>query len=246
MGQVCSFHPIASVGNAEEQGPQTSNLLRACVHLKLIMGRAERQALTIGDFMDQLRKQDSSETVVFVAGNERPIAPINEETPGVKCKSRSDSHRSKVDLSPKGLARQKGTSSVLIPPKLITPLFPRPRRIALKGKSGTIVLVELANVFCVRAQGNYVLLDEATGSHWLRCSIGTMERDLVPFGFVRIHRSSLINVAWVEELQRRSTGEYVLRLCGGQEYAVTRSYRNNLALLAKAWIGSTSFVSHGI
>jgi DNA-binding LytR/AlgR family response regulator len=46
----------------------------------------------------------------------------------------------------------------------------------------------------------------------------------------------------VEELQPQSTGEYTLRIKGGKEYTVTRTYKNNLKDLAGCWIGFDGFV----
>lgn len=195
--------------------------------------------------MDQLRKQGLSEPAVVTAtGSGRAITlPMEAEKPSIvdpylQC----DIHQiDKSDLKFLQLVNQNATKSTAIPSRQTIP--PPTRRIAIKGRRGTIALVDLANVFCVRAQGNYVLLDEASESHWLRGSIGKMERHLGPFGFVRIHRSTLINAAWADELRRRSSGGYFLRLRCGQEYVVTRCYRNNLARLAKAWIGSVTFDS---
>jgi two-component system LytT family response regulator len=68
-----------------------------------------------------------------------------------------------------------------------------------------------------------------------------MEEKLDPHGFVRIHRSVVVNAAWVEEI-RQWAGEYVLRV-RGREYKVTRSYRKNLQFLAQSWIGRCGFVA---
>jgi hypothetical protein len=197
------------------------------------------------DFMDQLRKQGIAKPAVVTAtGPGGPIAlPIEIEEPTIGGSNlQCGTHPiDKADLGLLRLVKRNATKSSAIPSKPAIP--PQPRRIAIKGKRGTIALVDLANVFSVRAKGNYVLLDEASESHWLRGSIGKMERHLGPFGFVRIHRSTLINSVWADELRRRSSGGYVLRLRGGHEYLVTRCYRNNLTLLAKAWIGGVSFQS---
>jgi len=68
-----------------------------------------------------------------------------------------------------------------------------------------------------------------------------MADELKAFGFIRIHRSVLINAAFVEEVRPLATGEYRLRMKDGQEYTVTRSYKRNLGDLAASWIGVDSF-----
>ena len=77
----------------------------------------------------------------------------------------------------------------------------------------------------------------------LRDSISTIEIKLNLHGFVRIHRSVLVNAAMVEEMHPSSTGEYVLRVRGGREFTVTRTYRKNLQLLAQLWIGMEAFAA---
>jgi hypothetical protein len=43
----------------------------------------------------------------------------------------------------------------------------------------------------------------------------------------------------VEEIKPYPTGEYGLRVKGRQEYRVTRTYKQNLKLLAEFWIGAS-------
>ena len=103
----------------------------------------------------------------------------------------------------------------------------------------------------VKAEGNYILLQLESTSYMLRESISKMAEKLAPYGFVRIHRSFLVNAAFVQEIRPWPTGEYVLMVQGGKEYTVSRTYRKNLQLLAEAWIGTEGFVylwlqQHGI
>jgi two-component system LytT family response regulator len=65
-----------------------------------------------------------------------------------------------------------------------------------------------------------------------------MAEKLKPYGFIRIHRSVLVNILAVAEIQPLPTGEYRLRVKGGKEYLVTRTYKHNLGDLAQLWIGS--------
>jgi two-component system LytT family response regulator len=65
-----------------------------------------------------------------------------------------------------------------------------------------------------------------------------MAEKLKPYGFIRIHRSVIVNISAVEEIQPLPTGEYRLRVIGGNEYLVTRTYKRNLRDLAQLWVGS--------
>lgn len=113
-------------------------------------------------------------------------------------------------------------------------------KIAIKAQ-GRILFIEPEEVISVEAEGNYVLLRRETGSYLLRESISVIADKLKAFGFIRIHRSVLINAAYVGEIQPLPTGDYALRLRCGKEYTVTRSYRQNLKGIAASWIGTDGF-----
>jgi DNA-binding LytR/AlgR family response regulator len=112
-------------------------------------------------------------------------------------------------------------------------------RIAMQSK-GRILLFDAVELIAVEAQGNYVLLQRQTCSHLFRRSISKIEETLGPYGFVRIHRSVLINSAHVEEVQSLFTGEHQVCIRSGKRYNVGRRYIANLRLLAEAWIDMES------
>lgn len=119
---------------------------------------------------------------------------------------------------------------VEILPQLRATFQPRAERIAVKTK-GRVLFVDPANVIVVEAERNCVLLQQTSGSCLLRESISAMEEKLAPYGFVRIHRSVLINSAFVHEIQPWPTGEYVLRVKGPREqkeYTVHSSLQEEL------------------
>ena len=110
-------------------------------------------------------------------------------------------------------------------------------RIAFKAK-GRILLLDLADILAVQAEGNYVSLRRRPNAYLVHESLSSMAEKLRPHGFIRIHRSVLVNILAVEEIQPLPTGEYRLRVKGGKEYLVTRTYKHNLRDLAQLWIGS--------
>jgi DNA-binding LytR/AlgR family response regulator len=110
-------------------------------------------------------------------------------------------------------------------------------RIAFKAK-GRILFVDLAEIVAVQAEGNYVSLRHRPNPYLLHESLSSMAEKLKPYGFIRIHRSVVVNISAVEEIQPLPTGEYRLRVKGGKEYLVTRTYKDNLRDLAQLWVGS--------
>ena len=115
-------------------------------------------------------------------------------------------------------------------------------RIAFKA-NGSIVLLDLADILAVQAEGNYVSLRPRTNPYLVHESLSSMAEKLKPYGFIRIHRSVVVNISAVEEIQPLPTGEYRMRVRGGKEYLVTRTYKHNLRDLAQLWIGSERLCS---
>jgi two-component system, LytTR family, response regulator len=113
-------------------------------------------------------------------------------------------------------------------------------RVAIKVK-GKILFINLSDVVAVQADGDYVSLQRNGSSFLLRESISVVAEKLEPLGFIRIHRSILVNTSFVEEIRPYSTGEYGLRVKGGKEFTVTRTYKKNLKSLAEFWIGAGAF-----
>jgi DNA-binding LytR/AlgR family response regulator len=110
-------------------------------------------------------------------------------------------------------------------------------RIAFKAR-GTILLLNLFDIVAVQAEGNYVSLQHRPHHYLVHESLSSMADKLKPFGFIRIHRSVVVNISAVEEIQPLPTGEYRLRVRGGKEYLVTRTYKHNLKNLAQLWVGT--------
>lgn len=138
------------------------------------------------------------------------------------------------------VAAEKNLEVAEFHPRPETPLV-KPIKIAIKTK-GKILLIHPGDILAVEAEGNYVLLRRLEDSYLLRESISTMAEKLQVYGFVRIHRSVLVNASSVEEIHPGTSGEYVLRIAGGREYMVSRTYKNNLKSLANSWIGTDSFL----
>jgi DNA-binding LytR/AlgR family response regulator len=109
-------------------------------------------------------------------------------------------------------------------------------RIAIKAK-GRVLFVDPLELIVARAEDNYVALVHKSGAYLVRETMATTEQKLIPFGFVRIHRSILVNTTLVKDLRRDNTGTYVLRTTDGSEHPVGRAYRGNLKMIASSWLG---------
>jgi DNA-binding LytR/AlgR family response regulator len=127
-------------------------------------------------------------------------------------------------------------------PPTIDIVIPKPQRIAIKA-GGRILLVDPAEIITVEARGNYVLLRRKSGTDLLREPMSAAAEKLRACGFVRIHRSVIVNASFVEEILTSNTGDNVVRMKGGLEFAVSRTYKKNLHFIAPLWIGTYGFRS---
>ena len=143
-----------------------------------------------------------------------------------------------MGLSPRLQIATKGAAS-----RMQARNQPSPR-VAIKVK-GKILFINLRDVVSVRAEGDYVSLQRNGNSYLVRELISAVAEQLEPQGFIRIHRSILVNTSFVEEIRPYPTGEYGLRVTGGKEYTVTRTYKKNLKSLAEFWIGAGGFFHDG-
>jgi two-component system LytT family response regulator len=91
--------------------------------------------------------------------------------------------------------------------------------------NGKVMGVRIAEIDWIEADHDYVLLHVGDKSWILRETIANIEMRLALSGFVRIHRSALVNVDRVRELRPRSKGEFNVVLLDGKQLKLTRNYR---------------------
>jgi two-component system LytT family response regulator len=113
-------------------------------------------------------------------------------------------------------------------------------RIAIKAK-GRILFIDPLEIMAVEAQGNYILMRRMGESDLLRESMTAVAEKLGPYGFVRIHRSVIVNASFVEEILTLGTGDCTVRMQGGMEFGVSRTFKKNLRSITPLWIGTNGF-----
>lgn len=104
---------------------------------------------------------------------------------------------------------------------------PVPRRLALPiGRR--MQMVELDELDCALAQANYVELKVGARSFVLRETISGFHARLDPQRFLRIHRSTIVRLDAIREVEPLASGRYRVSLHGGQRLVSGRSYRDAL------------------
>jgi len=192
------------------------------------------------ELVDRLRERDHRpQSIVFVtAHEEHAIAPFEKHAVDYVLKPVSDERIGQaLERHLRRAEGERAAKLVEVLPQLQRLSHPQVPRIAIKTQ-GKILFINPGDVIAVQSEGSYVLLQRESGSYLLRESISTVAEKLRPYGYIRIHRSVLVNTAFVEEIKPYPTGEYGLRVKGGKEYVVTRTYKKNLKSLTDFWIGA--------
>ena len=99
--------------------------------------------------------------------------------------------------------------------------------ISVAGRTST-QLVRVEDVDWFEAEGNYVRLHVGKVSHLIRSTLRAMEEQLDPSAFIRIHRSTIVNVNRIGEIQPWFGGDYIALLHDGRQLRVSRSHREQL------------------
>jgi two-component system LytT family response regulator len=100
-------------------------------------------------------------------------------------------------------------------------------RLAIK-VNGRVVILKTGDIDWVEAAGVYVELHAGQKVYLHRASITEMEGQLASARFVRIHRSTLVNLDRVRELRPATHGEFHVLLSDGRELKLSRGYRRRL------------------
>ncbi len=88
--------------------------------------------------------------------------------------------------------------------------------------------VKSGKILCIRSEDKYVRLHTEGGNHLVRSTLNKIEQRLNAGRFVRIHRTTLVNIDAIRELQPWSHGDLVAILTDGTRLNVSRRYRHNL------------------
>ncbi len=88
-----------------------------------------------------------------------------------------------------------------------------------------VSLIPPADIAWLEAAGNYVTIHVGHASHLARGTLASFEQRLAAQGFVRVHRSRLVNRTHVASWRTTPSGDYEIRLTDGRTLAGSRRYR---------------------
>ena len=100
------------------------------------------------------------------------------------------------------------------------------KRLVIKS-TGKVSFVEIDEVDWIGAEGSYVSLNTNGKAHLMRGTLKNLESILNPDEFLRIHRSTIVNISAIKELKSHFHGEYVVILRTGKRLKLSRNYRES-------------------
>jgi two-component system LytT family response regulator len=90
---------------------------------------------------------------------------------------------------------------------------------------GRVFFLKTGEIDWIEASGNYLKLHVGRDSHMIRETMNSIEAKLDPSQFMRIHRSTIVNIDRIKELHPMFSGDYSVILRDGSELALSRNYR---------------------
>jgi two-component system LytT family response regulator len=102
-----------------------------------------------------------------------------------------------------------------------------PDRIAVRN-NGRVVFVKLEEIDWIEASDNYICLHCGRETHVVRETMSELESRLDPAQFLRVHRSAIVNLDRIKELQPWFRGDYRVILRDGTELTLTKNHREKL------------------
>ena len=112
-----------------------------------------------------------------------------------------------------------------------TSAAPMPLSRLIVKSAGRVFFIRAEEIDWIEAESYYARLHVGGKSHLLRETLTNLESQLDQNRFLRIHRSTIVNLERVRELQTQSHGEFTVVLNDGTQLKLSRGYRDRLTTL---------------
>jgi two-component system LytT family response regulator len=133
--------------------------------------------------------------------------------------------RARAALAERGSAEEAGgiAAPITEPDAARSPL----RRLLAK-REGRLVVLKAAEIDWIESSANYASLHVGKETYLVRETMQSLEGRLDPGQFLRIHRSTIVNLDRIQEIEPYFHGDYIVRLADGQRLTLSRTYKDRL------------------
>ncbi len=97
-------------------------------------------------------------------------------------------------------------------------------RIPIKSKN-SVRFIQISEIQWIESAGDYVYIHSDSKKHLLRETLSVLEKRLKKAGFVRIHRSTIVNIEKIDSLRSADHGDYTVFLTDGTKLKLSRNYK---------------------
>ena len=95
-------------------------------------------------------------------------------------------------------------------------------------KSEKLFNLSVEEIIFLEASGDYTVINAKTDQFVSSLGIGKLEEILNPEVFIRIHRSTIININFLKEIERHLNGTMVVKMQNGKSFPVSRTYAKEI------------------
>ncbi len=95
-------------------------------------------------------------------------------------------------------------------------------------KSEKLLNLEVSDIMHLEASGDYTILTTKTDQFLSSSGIGKLEEKLDPEKFIRIHRSTIINLNYLKEIEKHFNGGLIVKMENGKTFPVSRTYAKQI------------------
>lgn len=100
-------------------------------------------------------------------------------------------------------------------------------RITIK-TSGRFYFIQTSDISRIKAAGKYLNILTGDKEHLVRKTMNEIESKLDPSRFVRIHRSTIVNIDQIKEMQHWYKSDYIITMKNGEKFTSSRTYKQNV------------------
>ena len=103
----------------------------------------------------------------------------------------------------------------------------------IRDAKSPIQIIPFADILWIDAAGDYMCVHTETETYVMRARLKELESNTLPEAFLRIHKSTIINLEYVKQLDPLRNSEYMATLHNGKTLKVSRTYSKHLKGLFK-------------
>lgn len=91
-------------------------------------------------------------------------------------------------------------------------------------KSEKLINIPVEDIIYLEASGDYTVLNTKNDQYLSSSGIGKLQEKLNPEMFIRIHRSTIINLNYLKEIEKHFNGGMIVKMQNGKSFPVSRTY----------------------